>query len=192
MEDEAERHGSWELPDALWELMEPLLPVRNWWMGRPTEVDLHRVAAGIFYVLRTGVQWNACPREEFGSPSTVYYYFQQWRDAGVFEQLWAKAVEQYDNLQGIDWLWQSVDGTMTKAPQGGEKNRTQSHGPQQVGDQAERLDGGAGRAAGGDRGGSQRARHDLVGRDAGGSGRRTTGADAGGTAASLHGQGVRL
>jgi len=118
---EVERRGSWELPDALWEVMEPLLPVRNWWMGRPTEVDLRRVAAGIFYVLRTGVQWNACPRKEFGSPSTIYYYFQQWRDAGVFEKLWAKALEHYDDLKGIDWLWQSVDGTLTKAPHGGEK-----------------------------------------------------------------------
>ena len=26
----------------------------------------------------------------------------------------------YDDLKGIDWTWQSVDGAMTKAPLGGE------------------------------------------------------------------------
>lgn len=129
MEMEQTSAASWALPEPLWELLEPLLPIRNWWMGRPTEVDLRQVAAGIFYVLRTGVQWNAVPREAFGAPSTVYYSFQQWRDAGVFEQLWAKAVKRYDAVQGLDWLWQSVDGTMTKAPQGGEKNRPQSYRP---------------------------------------------------------------
>jgi len=63
---------AWELPDRVWEAMEPLLPVSNWWMGRPTEVDLRQVAAGIFSVLRTGIQWNAVPRERFGcSPGTI-------------------------------------------------------------------------------------------------------------------------
>lgn len=142
--------AAWELPDALWELMEPLLPIRNGWMGRPTEVDLHRIAAGIFYVLRTGCPWNALPREQFGAPGTVYYYFRQWRDANVFERLWAKALDRYDELHGIDWLWQSMDGTMTKAPQGGEKNRAQPDGSRQVGDQAQPVDGRA-RSAPGDR-----------------------------------------
>ncbi len=36
---------SWELPEPLWNLLEPLLPVRNWWMGRLTQVDLQQVAA---------------------------------------------------------------------------------------------------------------------------------------------------
>ncbi len=149
--------ASWELPEALWEVLEPLVPVRNWWMGRPTQVDLRQVAAGIFYVLRTGMQWRALPREQFGAPSTVYYYFQQWRDCGVFEKLWAKAAERYDELQGIDWLWQSVDGTMTKAPQGGEKNRPQSHRPGQVGDEAEPARGRQGDPVGSGDGGCQRA-----------------------------------
>lgn len=181
---------SWELPDALWDLLEPLLPVRNWWMGRPTQVDLHQVAAGIFYVLRTGIQWRALPRERFGSPSTVYYYFQQWRDAGVFERLWAKAAEQYDDRQGIDWLWQSVDGTMTKAPQGGEKNRSQPDRPRQAGDQAAPAGGREGYSAGvGDRWG-QRTGHDVALGDAGALGRPPTGTDAGSTAAPGAGQGV--
>lgn len=137
MDGEQKHYASWELPDEMWELLEPLLPVRNWWMGRPTEVDLHRVAAGIYFVLRTGIQWNAVPREQFGPPSTVYYYFKQWRDHSVFRKLWAKALERYDAEIGLEWQWQSLDGAITKAPQGGEKNRTQSDRPWQVGDEAQ-------------------------------------------------------
>src|SRR5260370_39026589 len=94
---EAQRkYDSWELPETVWEVMEPLLPVRNATRGRPTEVDLRQMAAGVFYVLRTGIQWHAVPREQFGQWSTVYYYFRQWQDAKEFAALWIKALELYD------------------------------------------------------------------------------------------------
>ena len=111
--------ASWELPEAIWQHMEPLIPPRKSKEGRPQTVDLKRITEGIFYVLRTGIQWQACPRERFGPPSTVYYYFRQWVTAGVFGQLWAVALTVYDDLKGLEWTWQSVDGAMTKAPLGG-------------------------------------------------------------------------
>ncbi len=112
--------ASWELPEKLFEALEPLIPPKTSPIGRPREVDFRQILAGIFYVLRTGIQWQACPREKFGPPSTVYYYFSLWCQAGVFEKMWAVALETYDELKGIDWTWQSVDGAMTKAPLGGE------------------------------------------------------------------------
>jgi transposase len=48
----------------------------------------------------------------------VYYYFRQWVTAGVFGHLWAVALTVYDDLKGLEWTWQSVDGAMTKAPLG--------------------------------------------------------------------------
>jgi len=39
---------------------------------------------------------------------------------GIFARLWQIALELYDDLVGLDWRWQSVDGAMTKAPLGGE------------------------------------------------------------------------
>ena len=107
---------SWVLPEAVWEAMEPLIPPRKSKEGRPRTVDLKRVTEGIFYVLRTGIQWQALPREQFGPPSTVYYYFRRWIEAGVFKELWAQALQVYDDLQGLEWTWQSIDGAMTKAP----------------------------------------------------------------------------
>ncbi len=74
--------------------------------------------AGIFYVLRTGCQWNAAP-EKFGSGKTLHRYFQRWTRRGVFKKMWQAGLMEYDRTQGIDWEWQSVDGAMTKAPLGG-------------------------------------------------------------------------
>jgi putative transposase len=108
--------ASWELPEALWQHMEPLIPPRQSNAGRPRTVDLKRITEGIFFGLRTGIQWQAVPREQFGPPSPVYYYFAQWVKADVFGPLWAVALTVYDDLKGLEWTGQSVDGAMTKAP----------------------------------------------------------------------------
>lgn len=47
-------------------------------------------------------------------------------------------MSRYDKLVGIDWNWLSMDGAMSKAPLGGEKKRTQSHRPGQVGNEEKR------------------------------------------------------
>src|SRR5438552_13331063 len=71
----------------------------------------------IVYVLRTGMQWNALPRE-LGASSTVHDRFQEWEAKGLFKTLWQVGLEEDDELEGIEWEWQSVDGVMTKAPFG--------------------------------------------------------------------------
>jgi transposase len=47
--------ASWELPEAVWQRMEPLIPPRKSKEGRPQTVDLKCITEGIFYVLRTGI-----------------------------------------------------------------------------------------------------------------------------------------
>jgi putative transposase len=69
------------------------------------------------YVLRTGIQWNALPRE-VGASSTVHERFQEWERAGFFEELWRAGLAEYEEMEGIEWERQSVDGVMTKAPLG--------------------------------------------------------------------------
>jgi hypothetical protein len=49
--------------------------------------------------------------------------YLEWKQAGVFEKLWKAALQDYDALHGIQWEWLAMDGAMTKAPLGGEKNR---------------------------------------------------------------------
>ena len=115
--------GSWELPDQLWDRLEALLPTyKSQPKGGRPRIDLRQVANGIFYVLRTGCQWKAVPRE-YGSGSTLHRYFQQWESKGVFRRLWKKCLLEYDELKGIQWNWQSMDGAMTKSPLGGGKYR---------------------------------------------------------------------
>jgi transposase len=52
--------------------------------------------------------------------STAHDRYQEWVEAGVFLKLWQAGVAQFDELQGIDWAWQSMDGAITKAPLGGQ------------------------------------------------------------------------
>lgn len=87
----------WELPSEIWEYLEPLLPKKkkNPKLGGRPPVNLFKVASGIFYVLSTGVQWKAIPRE-YGSGSTVHRYFQEWTDHGVFSSLWREGLIEYD------------------------------------------------------------------------------------------------
>jgi putative transposase len=119
---------SWELSDSCWARIKPFLPreksryrgrgrSRRHIGGRPG-AERRQVMAGILYVLRTGCQWNAAPRE-YGSGKTLHRYFQRWHRARVFKRLWQAGLTEYDELQGLEWKWQAADGALTKAPLGG-------------------------------------------------------------------------
>lgn len=130
-----------QVPDALWERIEKLLPnyTTSAKGGRP-RLEMRSVVNGIFFVLLTGCQWKAMPKQ-FGSGSAIHAYFQEWVRNGVFAELWHLALREYDELVGIDWQWQSLDGAMTKSPLGGEKNREKPDGSRKVGRQAFGADG---------------------------------------------------
>lgn len=129
--------------DALWTVLEPLLPehpnTHRFGGGRPRVAD-RRCADAIFYVMRTGGQWAALTSTELCAKSTAHDRFQEWVKAKVFLKLWQVGVEQFDDLKGIDWDWMSMDGAMTKAPLGGEKNRLEPHGPGEAGREAQSRD----------------------------------------------------
>lgn len=117
--DGASSFDHYRLPDALWERMQEILPkYRKSPKGGRPRTDLRRAADAIFYRLRTGCQWKAIP-PILCPGSTAHDYFKHWVAEGVFENLWQLALEEYDELVGLNWRWQSVDGAMTKAPLGG-------------------------------------------------------------------------
>jgi transposase len=120
------KHASWEVSDAFWERVEPLIPAppsraphkkyqRAPGGGRPAK-PARLVFEAIVYVLRTGCQWKALPKERFGSASAIHARFLQWEKAGVFLALWQAGLAEYDEMEGIAWRWQSVDGALLKAP----------------------------------------------------------------------------
>ena len=116
---------SWEVSDAFWERVEALIPpkkidsqkkyIRKPGAGRPA-MPARQVFEGIVFVLRTGCQWKALPKERFGSASSIHKRFLEWEEAGFFEALWKAGLAEYDEMAGIAWRWQSIDGTMMKAP----------------------------------------------------------------------------
>ena len=71
-----------DLTDAAWTLIAPMLPAARPG-GRPRKINIRAVLNAIFYLLRTGCQWRLLPRE-FPGWSTVYHYFQAWKNAGVW------------------------------------------------------------------------------------------------------------
>ena len=115
---------SWTVSDTLWEKVEPLIPKRRRSKGKKYKrkpgggrkpMEPKKVFAAIVYVLRTGCQWKALPKE-FGSGSSVHKYFQEWNRKGVFSAMWKQGLAEYDDMEGIAWAWQSIDGSMVKAP----------------------------------------------------------------------------
>ena len=157
------------ISEELWAVLQPLLPVHvnthRFGGGRPRTSD-RACADAIFYVLRTGCQWQALDQTELCAHSTAHDRFQEWVDAGVFLTLWQTGVEQFDELRGIDWDWLAMDGAMTKAPLGGEKNRPQSDRSGQGRREAERADGGPWRADRRGGGRSEPPRYETGARDA--------------------------
>ncbi len=133
------KDDGWRIPDTLWEKIEPLLP-----LGKPHPLGCHNPRVpdrdamnAIVFVLRTGCQWNALNGTGICSSSSAHRRFLEWTEAGVFLELWRRGLLEYDKLVGIDWSWLSMDGAMTKAPLGGEKNRPQPHRQSEAGHEAE-------------------------------------------------------
>lgn len=65
-----------DLTDAEWAIIQPMIrPAKRG--GRPRKVDLREVLNGIFYVLSTGCQWQALPKD-LPPKSTVWDYLSLW------------------------------------------------------------------------------------------------------------------
>ena len=85
-----------EVSDSFWKKVEPLIPAperdshktykRKAGGGRKP-IPSRRIFEAIIYVLRTGCQWQALPKERFGSPSAIYTHFARWQRAGFFPAL---------------------------------------------------------------------------------------------------------
>lgn len=95
----------WRLPDKLWTRLEPLLPDRP-----PHPLGCHNPRVpdrsamnAIFFVLRTGCQWQALTATGICSPSSAYRRLREWAGAGVFAALWRDGRLAYEEMAGIDW-----------------------------------------------------------------------------------------
>jgi len=74
-----------DLTDDEWALVAPQVPPARRG-GRPRDVDLREVLNAIFYVLSTGCQWQALPKD-LPPKSTAHHYFMLWEWDGTLERL---------------------------------------------------------------------------------------------------------
>ena len=86
--------GRWELSDAQWKLIEPILRPRQRpdGRGRPWQ-DSRAVLNGILWVLGTGAQWRELP-EKYPPYQTCHRRFQQWVREGKLEGIWRALAEE--------------------------------------------------------------------------------------------------
>lgn len=121
-----------QMSPAFWTFAKQFIPEpqRRTKRGKPRIPD-HQCMTAILYILRNGLEWSALPKS-LGAKSTIHDRFQEWNKAKVFERLWTASLELLQYLEVLDLDWQSTDGTMVKAPLGGEKNGTQPNGPRQT------------------------------------------------------------
>ena len=74
-----------DLTDAEWALVSPLIPPARRG-GRKRSVDVREVLNAIFYVLATGCQWKALPKD-LPPKSTAHFYFMLWDWDGTLERI---------------------------------------------------------------------------------------------------------
>ena len=73
-----------DLTDAQWDMICPLIPVSI--VGRPRLAEMREVVNTIFYLVRSGCQWDMLPHD-LPPKSTVYDYFAQRRDDGTWQRI---------------------------------------------------------------------------------------------------------
>jgi len=73
-----------DLTDEQWAILEPLIPPAKSG-GRPREVNMREVLNSVFYLDRSGCQWDMLPHDLLPK-STVYEYFAQWRTDGTWQK----------------------------------------------------------------------------------------------------------
>jgi len=81
-----------DLTNAEWRLIARRMPPRRR-LGRRRTVDLRKVVEAILFILSTGCQWRALPKD-FPSRSTVQGYFYTWRDDGRWFRIVRALVRQ--------------------------------------------------------------------------------------------------
>ena len=110
--------------DAVWTAIEAHLPPRppdTHPLGchRPRIPDRDCVK-GILIRLVTGCSWDVAARLSTASETTLRARRTEWLAAGVFDKLLAEALAGYDRIIGLDLSEVAVDGSLHKAPCGGE------------------------------------------------------------------------
>ena len=82
--------------------------------GAPRRINRKYILEKIIRVLRTGIQWKELNLSR-ASYNTVWYYFNKWTIAGVFEKFYFKLRESLDKKQKMRLMrYSSIDASYVK------------------------------------------------------------------------------
>jgi len=111
--------------DALWEIIQPLLPPpkrrRRRYPGRKP-LDDRETLTGVLFVLKTAIPWEDLPPEMgCGSGMTCWRRLRTWQKAGVWDKLHRVLLDKLREADQIQWDRAVVDSAMARALLGGRK-----------------------------------------------------------------------
>jgi transposase len=118
------RAKPWDVSDALWERIEPLLPKKPRRFRHPGRkpFDDRLALQGILFVLHTGIGWEHLPQElGFGCGMTAWRRLRAWQEAGVWEQLHASLLAELHAAGEIEWSRAVADSSHVQAKKGARK-----------------------------------------------------------------------
>jgi putative transposase len=85
------------MSDNQWRTIQPLLPLARDGQGRPIELDMRQVVNAVFYVVRTGCQWENMPKD-YPNHNSVYYHYRKWCRDGTWRRV-NEALRQQERQQ---------------------------------------------------------------------------------------------
>ena len=109
------------VPDALWGLIEPLIPIplHKPQGGRPRATD-RACLGGIIFVLRSGIPWRMLPKElGYGSGMTCWRRLRDWQQDGTWDLIHFALLNWLSRVGQIDWSRVAVDSCSVRAIFGG-------------------------------------------------------------------------
>ena len=110
----------YELTEAQWKRLEPLVPGTHVWVGRTAD-NTREFLNAVLWIARSGSPWRDLP-ERYGNWNSVYQRFRRWAGTGVFQRV-------FEALQEPDLDWMMLDSTSIRAHQqasGQKKARTRT------------------------------------------------------------------
>ncbi|MEU4842463.1 IS5 family transposase [Nocardia testacea] len=98
------------VPDALWDIVKPLLPefAPRRQGGGTAPVDERAVFTAVVFVLTSGCAWRHLPPSFGVSVPTAHRRFMVWADAGVFDALHREILDRLGAAGDLDWSAASV------------------------------------------------------------------------------------
>ena len=110
------------LPDALWGIIEPLLPPLpppGPKGGRPP-LSHRQALTGILFVLKTGLPWEDLPAElNCGCGMSCWRRLRDWQADGTWETIHAVLLERLAGAGTLDWSKCAIDSSSVRAVFGG-------------------------------------------------------------------------